>query len=113
MIDVSEQNIKIDEDSNFKDIVLQATLTMQKIIVEKSLGTCSLPYTLIKPDVDYHGVLEFDDISELSKKGEIEANTRIEKIKKDIADLEEKEREAKEKEEEAKEKKKEEDTKSL
>ena len=91
LIDVSEQNIKIDEDSNFKDIVLQATLTMQKVIVEKSLEGCSIPYTLIRPDVEYHGVLEFDDIADLSKKGEIETNKHIEKIKKDIADLESKE----------------------
>ena len=93
MIDVSKQNIKIDEESNFKDVILQATLTMQKIIGTKSLESCSLPYTLIKPDVEYHGVLEFDDITELSKKGEIEANKHIEKIKKDIIELEAKDTE--------------------
>jgi len=93
MIDVSEENIKIDEESNFKDIVLQATLAMQRVIVEKSLDGCRTPYTVIRPEVDYHGVLEFDDVSDLSKKGEIEANKHIEKIQKDILDLETKEKE--------------------
>jgi NTE family protein len=88
MIDVSVQNIKINEDSNFKDIVLQATLAMQKTIVEKSLETCGIPYVLIRPEVEYHGVLEFDDLIELTKKGELEAQKHIEKIKRDIADLE-------------------------
>ena len=88
MIDVSEQSISIDEESNFKDIVLQSTLAMQKTIVEKSLATCHLPYTLVKPDVDYHGVLDFGDLAELTKKGEIEMNKYIDKIKKDLEDLE-------------------------
>jgi NTE family protein len=87
MIDVSKQNIKIDEESNFKDVVLQATLTMQRKIVEKSLESCSIPYTLIQPEVEYHGVLEFDDITELVKKGELEAEKHIAKIQRDIAGL--------------------------
>jgi NTE family protein len=88
MIDVSKQNIKIDENSNFKDIVLQATLAMQRKIVEKTLESCSIPYSLIEPDVQYHGILEFDDLSELTKKGELEAEKCIEKIKRDIEELE-------------------------
>jgi NTE family protein len=88
LVDVSKQNIKINEDSNFKDVVLQASLTMQRVIVEKSLEGCSVPYTLIKPDIEYHGVMEFDDLTELMKKGEIEANKHIEKIKKEITEIE-------------------------
>jgi NTE family protein len=88
MIDVSRQNIKIDADSNFKDIVLQSTLAMQKTIVEKGLETCSIPYTVIRPEVEYHGVLEFDDLAELTKKGELEAQKHIDKIIRDIAELE-------------------------
>jgi NTE family protein len=88
MIDVSRQNIKINENSNFKDIVLQSTLAMQRKIVEKSLESCSIPYTLIRPEVEYHGVLEFDDITELTNKGELEAEKHIEKIKKDLEELE-------------------------
>jgi len=88
MIDVSKQNIKITEESNFKDVVLQATLAMQRKIVEKSLESCSIPYTLIQPEVEYHGILEFDDIAELVKKGELEAEKHIAKIKRDIEGLE-------------------------
>ena len=88
MVDVSKQNIKINENSNFKDIVLQSTLAMQKKIVEKSLESCGIPYTIIQPEVEYHGVLEFDDITDLTKKGEIEAEKHIAKIKKDLVDLE-------------------------
>jgi NTE family protein len=88
MIDVSKQNIKINEESNFKDIVLQATLVMQRKIVEKSLESCSIPYILIQPEVEYHGVLEFDDLIELTNKGELEAQKHIEKIKRDIAEME-------------------------
>jgi len=88
MIDVSRQNIKITEDSNFKDIVLQATLAMQNTIVNKDLESCSIPYTLIRPEVDYHGVLEFDDLTELTKKGEEEAKKFIEKIMRDLDELE-------------------------
>lgn len=87
MVDVSQENIKITEDSNFKDIVLQATLTMQKVIVEKSLETCSIPYTLIRPKVEYHGVLEFDDLTELMKAGEEEAEKYIEEIKRHISEI--------------------------
>ena len=87
MIDVSKQNIKITEESNFKDVVLQATLAMQRKIVEKSLESCSIPYTLIQPEVEYHGILEFDDLAELTKKGELEAERHIEKIKRDIISL--------------------------
>jgi len=88
MVDVSKENIKIDENSNFKDIVLQSTLVMQRQIVEKSLESCSIPYTLIQPEVEYHGVLEFDDLTELTKKGELEAEKHIDKIKRDIEELE-------------------------
>lgn len=88
MVDVSKQNIKINEDSNFKDIVLQATLAMQRTIVDKSLESCSIPYTVISPEVEYHGILEFDDLAELTKKGELEAQKHIEKIKRDIEGLE-------------------------
>lgn len=90
MIDVSKQNIKINQNSNFKDIVLQATLAMQRTIVEKSLEGCSIPYTIIRPDVEYHGVLEFDDLLEVMKKGEEEAKKSIEKIKQDINNIENK-----------------------
>jgi len=88
MIDVSKQNIKITENSNFKDVVLQSTLAMQRKIVEKSLESCNIPYTVIQPEVEYHGVLEFDDIFELTQKGELEAERHIEKIKKDLEELE-------------------------
>jgi len=91
IIDVSKESIKITQDSNFKDIVVQATLAMQRVIVDKSLETCSRPYTLIQPDVEYHGILEFDDLQELTKKGEEEAEKQIEKILKDISELEKKE----------------------
>jgi NTE family protein len=90
MIDVSRQHVKINADSNFKDIVLQATWTMQKAITEKSLTTCNIPYTIITPEVHYHGVLEFDDLTELMKKGELETEKHISKIKRDIANLEKK-----------------------
>ncbi|MGV8141467.1 MAG: patatin-like phospholipase family protein [Candidatus Woesearchaeota archaeon] len=88
MIDVSRQNVKIDTDSNFKDIVLQATWTMQKAITEKSLRSCNLPYTIIMPDVHHHGVLEFNDLNALIKAGEMEAEKKIGKIKRDIAKIE-------------------------
>ena len=88
MVDVSKENIKINSESNFKDVVLQSTLIMQKTIVEKGLESCSIPYTLMRPDVEYHGVLEFDDLAELTKKGELEAEKHIEKIKRDISELE-------------------------
>jgi NTE family protein len=87
MIDVSKQNIKITEDSNFKDIVLQATLAMQKTIVDKSLKSCKIPYTIIRPEVEYHGVLEFDYLTELMNKGENEAKKHIKKIQSEIASL--------------------------
>ncbi|HYD03967.1 MAG TPA: patatin-like phospholipase family protein [Alphaproteobacteria bacterium] len=88
MIDVSKQKVKIDENSNFKDVVLQAAFTMQNTIVEKCLENCSLPYTLIRPEVESHGVLEFDDLINLMKKGEEEAEKYIEKIKSDISRFE-------------------------
>jgi NTE family protein len=88
MIDVSRQHIKINANSNFKDIVLQATWTMQKAITEKSLRAWKTPYTIIMPDVNHHGVLEFEDLTELVKKGEQEAEKYIRKIKRDIAKLE-------------------------
>jgi len=91
IIDVSKESIKITQDSNFKDIVVQATLTMQRIIVDKSLETCSRPYTLIQPEVEHHGILDFDDLLELTKKGEIEAEKHIAKILQDISELEKKE----------------------
>jgi len=87
MIDVSKQNIKITENSNFKDLVLQATLTMQRTIVDRSLESCNKPYTVIRPEVEYHGVLEFDDLIELMKKGELEAERHIAKIQRDLAKL--------------------------
>jgi NTE family protein len=88
MIDVSRQHVKIDEDSNFKDIVLQATWTMQKSITEKSLRACKIPYTIIMPDVHHHGVLEFEDLTELVKQGELETEKCVAKIIKDIKGLE-------------------------
>jgi len=88
MIDVSKQNIKIDANSNFKDVVLQSTLAMQRKIVERSLESCSIPYTLIEPEVKYNGVLEFDDLAELTKKGEQEAEKHVAKIKRDLEELE-------------------------
>jgi len=91
MIDVSKESIKITSESNFKDIVVQATLAMQRVIVDKSLETCSRPYTLIQPNVEYHGILEFDDLQELTKKGEEEAEKMIGKIIQDICELEKKE----------------------
>jgi NTE family protein len=91
MIDVSKESVKITEDSNFKDIVVQSTLAMQRVIVDKSLETCSRPYTLIQPEVEYHGILEFDDLQELTKKGEEEAEKKIAKILQDISELEKKE----------------------
>jgi NTE family protein len=87
MIDVSRQNIKINENSNFKDLVLQATLAMQRKIVEKSLESCSIPYTLIQPEVEYNGILEFEDLPELTKKGELEAEKHIAKIQRDLINL--------------------------
>jgi NTE family protein len=87
MVDVSRQHVKINEDSNFKDIVLQATWTMQKAITEKSLRACKIPYTIIMPDVHHHGVLAFDDLIGLVKKGELEAEKSMVKIKKDIDQL--------------------------
>jgi NTE family protein len=87
LVDVSRESLKITSESNFKDIIVQSTLAMQKVIVEKSLETCAIPYTIIRPDVEYHGVLEFDDLTELTKKGEIEAEKHIAKIKKDIEEL--------------------------
>jgi len=88
MIDVSKQNIKIDEDSNFKDIILQATWAMQKIIVDKRVEDCKIPYIIIKPEIESHGVLEFDDLPELTDSGEKEAEKHIERIKKEIEQLE-------------------------
>lgn len=88
MVDVSKQNIKIDEESNFKDIILQSTWAMQKIIVDKRLEECKIPYILIKPEIESHGVLEFDDLPELTIIGEKETEKQIEIIKKDIEELE-------------------------
>jgi NTE family protein len=87
MIDVSKQSIKIDENSNFKDIILQSTWAMQKIIVDKRVETCKTPYIIIKPEIESHGVLEFDDLSELTDMGEKEAEKQIDKIKKDITEI--------------------------
>ena len=90
IIDVSKETHKIDEDSNIKDIVLQSTLAMQRTIVEKTLESCKIPYTIITPDVESHGVLNFEDITDLTKKGETSATKCIDKIKKDIKELDKK-----------------------
>jgi predicted acylesterase/phospholipase RssA len=90
MIDVSKQSIKIDENSNFKDIILQSTWAMQKIIVDNGIKTCKIPYIVIKPEIESHGVLEFDDLPELTDIGEKEAEKQIDKIKKDIAEIDKK-----------------------
>ncbi len=90
MVDVSKQNIKINENSNFKDIILQSTWTMQKTIVDKRLEQCNIPHIVIKPEIEYHGVLEFDNLTDLTSKGEKEAEKQIDKIKKDIAEIESK-----------------------
>ena len=88
MIDVSKQSIKIDENSNFKDIILQSSWAMQKIIVDKRVETCKIPYVIIKPEIESHGVLEFNDLPELTIIGEKEAEKQIDKIKKDIIEIE-------------------------
>ncbi|MGV8171250.1 MAG: patatin-like phospholipase family protein [Candidatus Woesearchaeota archaeon] len=88
MIDVSRQQIHITDKSNLKDILLQSTNIMQKTIVEKNLALCKIPYTIIRPEVEHHSVLKFNDLDYLTKKGELEAKKHIRKIKRDIARLE-------------------------
>ncbi|MGV8086011.1 MAG: patatin-like phospholipase family protein [Candidatus Woesearchaeota archaeon] len=92
MVDVSKQNITITEDSNFKDIILQSTWTMQKIIVDEKIETCKTPYIIIRPEIESHGVLEFNDLSELTDSGEKEAKKHIERIKKEIEEIEKQKR---------------------
>lgn len=88
LIDVSEEEKRINENSNFKDVVIQSTLVMQKTIVEKSIQACNKKYVLIKPDVHYTGVFDFDDAVELISKGEKEAMAVIDTIKRSIEELE-------------------------
>lgn len=89
MIDVSRQHINITEKSNLKDIMLQSTNIMQKTIVNKNLASCNIPFTLIRPKVENHSVLKFDNLEYLIRKGESEAQKHIRHIKKDIARLKE------------------------
>ncbi|GIU69968.1 MAG: esterase [Candidatus Woesearchaeota archaeon] len=84
IIDVSEEQIDITEDSNFKDIILQSAFIMQKKLVEKNLKECNKKYTIIKPDTTKIPVLSFKNSPKLIVIGEKEAKKQIEKIKKDI-----------------------------
>ena len=84
IVDVSVEVVEINENSNVKDIVLQATWTMQKIISEKSLVLFKRPYSILRPDVTHIGVMDFKNAEKLIKTGESEALKRIDKIKVDI-----------------------------
>ena len=61
---------------------------MQKTIVEKNLASCKIPYTIIRPKVSRHSILNFNDLEYLIRKGELEAKKHVRKIKRDIARLE-------------------------
>lgn len=87
IVDVSEEDKKITEDSNFKDIVIQSTLIMQKTIVENVLKQCKIKYTIIKPKLTDIPVLSFKQSPNLISKGEEEAEKMIDEIKKDISEL--------------------------
>jgi NTE family protein len=84
IIDVSSQDMEINQDSNIKDLVLQSTWTMQKIIAEKSIESYKKPYIILKPDVTRIGVLDFKNSERIIKTGEEEALKRIDKIKEDL-----------------------------
>lgn len=84
IIDVSSETKDINDNSNIKDIILQSTWIMQKVIVEKSLVLFKKPYALIRPDVSKVGVMSFKDAEKLIKTGELEALKHISKI---IADI--------------------------
>lgn len=88
MVDVSEENKDITEDSNLKDVIIQSTLIMQKTLVENKLKTCKIKYSIIRPRITNISVLSFKQSPNLISKGEQEAENIIEKIKKDISELE-------------------------
>ncbi|MGV8151084.1 MAG: patatin-like phospholipase family protein [Candidatus Woesearchaeota archaeon] len=85
IIDVSYEKIDINEDSNMKDTIIQATLIMQKTIVDKSLERYKKQkYTLIRPDVSKVGVLQFKNAEKIIKYGEEAAEKVIDEIRKEI-----------------------------
>lgn len=87
LLDVSEEQKKIDEKSNIKDIVLQAILIMQKTIVEKNIHSCKKKYMLIRPPITNIGVFDFYNPESLIKAGENEALLFIDKLRRDIKQL--------------------------
>src|SRR3989339_467534 len=87
IVDVSSEVRDIDEESNIKDIVIQSTLIMQKVIVEKSLQQFRKKYVVIAPDVKNVGVLDFKDAEKLIDIGENFALKVIDKIKDQINNI--------------------------
>lgn len=87
LVDVSEEDKDIDEESNIKDIVIQSTLIMQKKLVENKVKECKTKYIIIKPDLNKVPILAFKQSPKLIEVGEKEAEKCIEKIKKDISEL--------------------------
>jgi len=87
LVDVSEEDKDITEESNIKDLVIQSTLIMQKKLVENRIKECKTKYIIIKPDLNKVPILAFKQSPKLIEVGEKEAEKRIEKIKKEISEL--------------------------
>jgi NTE family protein len=87
LVDVSEEDKSIDEESNLKDIIIQSTLIMQKKLVEYRVKACKIKYTLIKPKLTNIPTLSFKNTPGLISIGEQEAEKQIERIKKDIKEM--------------------------
>jgi len=84
LVDVSEENKNIDEESNLKDVIIQSTLIMQKKLVENKIKECKTKYAIIKPDLKNIPILDFKQSPKLITIGEKEAEKHIERIKRDI-----------------------------
>jgi NTE family protein len=87
LVDVSEEDKRINEESNMKDVVIQATLIMQKAIVEKDIVNCNKKHILIRPNLSYRGLFDFDHPKDVIDLGEKEGIKHVEQIKKDIEEL--------------------------
>lgn len=87
LVDVSEEDKSIDEESNLKDVIIQSTLIMQKKLVEYRINSCKTKYTLIKPKLMNIPTLSFKNTPGLISIGEQEAEKHIDDIKKNISEL--------------------------
>jgi NTE family protein len=88
LVDVSVQKIKIDTNSNFKDVLFQSLAIMQGNIVRTNLKELKSPFVLIEPQVYERNEFDFKNVSDAIKEGEKAAESIIGRIKDDIAKLE-------------------------